>query len=206
MLFSAPMFRYSQAMSINPARMTPGQLKILKAMATLLENPSKKLTVNQLAKEIHVTEGAIYRHYRSKEAIFDALATYMEANLLTPLNAAQSATMDTYQRLNTVFLAYMEFLEGHPGLARLLLGHSGHEAANMAERIKLLNAKLRAQVAQILKFGQAQGVLKNSLTPEQGTELFYGLVIGVAMAQAFALPQIGRDARWAIFATAVFNR
>jgi AcrR family transcriptional regulator len=192
-------------MPVHPASLTSGQLKILKAVAVLLEDPSRKITINRLAKEIHVTDGAIYRHYRSKDDIFEAILGYMEANLLTPLNAAQKQSTDTYRRLENVFNSYMEFLDGHPGLARMLLGHGATEAPNVAERIKLLNAKLRAQVAQILKFGQAQGVLRPGVSPEQGTELFYGLVVGTAMAQAYTMPQVEQEARWQVFAKATFN-
>ncbi|MDD9911538.1 MAG: TetR family transcriptional regulator [Alphaproteobacteria bacterium] len=193
-------------MSVNPAKLTTGQLKILQAVATLLENPSQKITINRLAKEIHVTDGAIYRHYRSKDDIFEALLGYMEANLLTPLNVVQKQSSDTYRRLEIVFGNYMEFLSGHPGLARLLLGHGATEALGVGERIKLLNSKLRAQVAQILKFGQAQGVLKENVKPEQATELFYGLIVAAAMAQAYDMPQVGMESRWQVFSQAVFKK
>ncbi len=181
----------------------PGQLKILKAVANLLENPEQRITVNAISRAIHVTEGAIYRHYRSKEEIFEALVSYMEANLLTPLNAAQKEGRDTAQRLEVVYHAFNLFLEGHPGLARLLLGHASTEAPGMAERIKLLNAKIRSQVAQILKFGEAQGDLQAGTDPDAAAELFYGMVVSGAMVQAFSLPQLENTQRWNAYATAI---
>lgn len=50
--------------------LTPGQLRILKAVVALLENPSNKITVQRIAQEIHVTDGAIYRHYKSQRRYF----------------------------------------------------------------------------------------------------------------------------------------
>ena len=135
--------------------MTPGKLKILKAVATILENPSAKITISSIAKTIHVTDAAIYRHYKSKDEIFKALMGYMESNLLSPLNTVQQESSETYPRMETVYTQYMEFLEGHPGLARLFLGHGAHEANGLAERIKLLHAKMRSQVAQILSASSA---------------------------------------------------
>ena len=192
-------------MSVNPATLTPGQLRILKAVALLLEDPNNKITISQIAKEIHVTDGAIYRHYRSKDDIFEAILGYMEANLITPLNAVQQQSSDTYRRLEGVFSKYIEFFEGHPGLSRMMLGHGATEAPSVADRVKLLNAKLRSQVSQILKFGQAQGVLRAGISPEQATELFYGLIVSAAMTQAYELPQLSVDARWKVFASAVFK-
>lgn len=182
--------------------MTSGQLRILKAVATLLENPANKITVQRIAQEIHVTDGAIYRHYKSKDDIFEAIAGYMEANLLTPMNTAQKQTDNTARRLEVIFGQHMAFLEGHPGLARLLLGGGSTEAAPMAERLKMLNAKIRAQVAQILKMGEAQKALVDDVSPEQATEMFYGLIVGSALAHSFNIPQVPATQKWGMFANA----
>ncbi len=182
--------------------LSQGQLRILKAVATLLENPANRITVQRIAQEIHVTDGAIYRHYKSKDEIFESIASYMEANLIGPLNKAQGFTDDTSRRLELVFEQHMAFLEGHPGLARLLVGGGSTEAAPLAERIKLLNAKVRGQVAQILKFGEPQGALAHDVSPEQATEVFYGLLAATAIAHAFNLPQVSAAQKWAVFANA----
>ena len=187
---------------VMTSEMTAGQLRILKAVATLLENPATKLTVQRIATEIHVTDGAIYRHYKSKDEIFEAIAGYMEANLLGPLNTAPKQTDYTPKRLELVFEQHMAFLEGHPGLARLLLGGGSTEAAPLAERLKLLNAKVRAQLVQLLKLGEAQGVLANDVSPEQATEMCFGLLVGSAVCYSFALPQISAAQKWKMFATA----
>jgi TetR/AcrR family transcriptional regulator len=182
------------------AELTGGQLRILKAVATLLENPATKLTVQRIATEIHVTDGAIYRHYKSKDEIFEAIAGYMESNLLGPLNMVAKQTDNTAKRLEMVFEQHMAFLEGHPGLARLLLGGGSTEAGPLAERLKLLNAKVRAQLVQLLKFGEAQGTLQGDITPEQATEMLYGLMTGTAVCYSFALPQISASQKWRMFA------
>lgn len=184
------------------SELTGGQLRILKAVATLLENPATKLTVQRIATEIHVTDGAIYRHYKSKDEIFDAIAGYMESNLLGPLNVVAKQTEHTPKRLEMVFEQHMAFLEGHPGLARLLLGGGSTEAEALAERLKLLNAKVRAQLVQLLKFGEAQGVVQHDVSPEQATEMLYGLLVGTAVCYSFSLPQVSANQKWKMFATA----
>jgi len=187
-------------MNRSTSELSSGQLRILKAVATLLENPANKLTVQRIASEIHVTDGAIYRHYKSKDEIFEAIAAYMESNLLGPLNLVPKQTDSTPKRLEMVFEQHMAFLEGHPGLARLLLGGGSTEASPLAERLKLLNAKVRAQVVQLLKFGEAQGGLQDGITPEQATEMFYALLVGTAVCHSFGLPQVPAGQKWRLFA------
>ena len=190
------------ALSRATSELTGGQLRILKAVATLLENPATKLTVQRIATEIHVTDGAIYRHYKSKDEIFEAIVGYMESNLLGPLNAAPKQTEHTPKRLELVFEQHMAFLEGHPGLARMLLGGGSTESEPLAERLKLLNAKVRAQLVQMLKFGEAQNVLQQDISAEQATEMLYGILVGTAVCYSFGLPQISSSQKWRLFATA----
>ena len=178
--------------------MTPGQLRILQAVARLLENPANKITVQRIAQEIHVTDGAIYRHYKSKDDIFDAIASYMETNLLGPLNTAHQKEEQIGRRLAYVFEQHLTFVEGHPGLARLMVGGGSTEAMPLAERIKLLNGKLRAQVAQMFKLAEAQDKLLGGMSAELAAELFYGLVTGASVAHAFGLPQVGGAAKWGV--------
>ena len=187
-------------MALLTSEMSPGQLRILKAVATLLENPANRITVQKIAEAIHVTDGAIYRHYASKDEIFDAIASYMEANLLGPLNSAAKATENYAKRLELVFDQHLAFLEGHPGLARLVLGGGSTEAAPLAERLKLLNAKIRAQVAQLYKMAEGQGVLLPDVAPEHATELYFGLLAGSAVCFSFSLPQVGSAVKWQVLA------
>ena len=39
--------------------MTDGKLRILRAVSTLLEDPSSKITISKIAKTVHVTDAAI---------------------------------------------------------------------------------------------------------------------------------------------------
>jgi len=191
--------------STEPLQLSPGKMKILKAVATLLEDPSAKLTVNRIANHISVTEAALYRHYRSKEDILQALLEYTESHFLAPLNYVQKQPhMTPATQLKYVYDHYMSFLDGHPGLARLLLGQGNTEAAGVSDKVKLLHAKLRSQLAMILKWAQAKGALSGDLTPDQVVELFYGTIMGSAMAMTCHLPQLSAEERWQAFAASAF--
>lgn len=184
--------------------LSPGKLKILQAVATLLENPSEKVTISKIADVVGVTDAAIYRHYSSKEDIFNALYLYMESNFLSPLTTVQESESATDERMSVVFDKFLDFFYGHPGLARLFLGHGSSGFPGAPEKLKLLHAKVRAQLAQILRYGQAKGETAK-LEPEQAVELFFGLVASAALAQVYGFAQVDQAQRWQAFAQAVFN-
>jgi len=186
--------------------LSPGKLRILQAVASLLEDPSSKITISRLAAKISVTEAAIYRHYKSKDEIFAALFDYMESHFLTPLNYVQKESTSTDKRLQFIFKQYMEFFHGHPGLARLMLGQGSNEASGISEKVQILNAKIRGQIALIIKWGEAKGHVKSGLMPEAVADLFYGLIVAAAMSEVFNLPQLTVETRWQNFEAATLNR
>ena len=185
--------------------LTPGKLKILQAVATLLEDPGAKITISKIAKSCHVTDAAIYRHYKSKSDIFEALLSYMEGNFLTPLEVDEKSGGDTIAKIEEIFNNYMDFIEGHPGLARLFLGSGATEAAGTAERIKLLHAKIRSELAQLFRQSQTSKDLATTVEPEQATEIFYGIIAAAAMAETYEFPQISVENRWNVFKSTILR-
>lgn len=192
-------------MSQVAEQMSEGKLKILKATADLLEEPGQRLTVNRIARQVSVTDAAIYRHYRSKEDIFSALMNYMEANFLTPLGHAQQKDVLTRSEVEAICRQHMDFLIGHPGLARMLLGQANTEASGVSDKVKLLNAKIRSQFAQLLKWGQMKKHFVLKLRPELAADFIYGQLLAVAMACVFDLPAIDDDMRLDMIMQTVFE-
>ena len=56
--------------------------QILQSLARMLENsPGERITTAALAKEVGVSEAALYRHFPSKARIFEGLIKFMEETL-----------------------------------------------------------------------------------------------------------------------------
>jgi len=179
--------------------LSPGKLKILQAVSTLLEEDSVKITTARIAQKVGVSEAAIYKHYKSKSDIFNALISYIEAHLLTPLNQAQQESQNTRSRLKYVYKTYMEFLEGHPGLAKILLNQTSAETVSIYDSVQRINIKIRSQLNQICKFGIANKELKPQFTSEEVSEAFYALTISFALTQSLSIHSVDRAERWILF-------
>ncbi|MCP4354606.1 MAG: TetR family transcriptional regulator [Proteobacteria bacterium] len=180
-------------------KLSPGKLKILQAVSTLLEEESVKITTAKIAQKVGVSEAAIYKHYSSKSDIFNALIAYIEAHLLTPLNQAQQESKNTRNRLQYIYKTYMEFLEGHPGLAKIILNQTSAETASIYDSVQKLNIKIRSQLNQICKFGLANKELANNFTSEEVTEAFYSIIVSFALTQSLSVHAMDRTDRWILF-------
>src|SRR3989449_11689168 len=63
------------------------RLQILQVLARMLENPKgEKVTTAALAKELDVSEAALYRHFASKAQMFEGLIEFIEQTLFGLVN------------------------------------------------------------------------------------------------------------------------
>ncbi len=61
--------------------------QILQSLAAILEeSPGGKITTASLAKQVGVSEAALYRHFPSKTKMFDELIEFAELTIFTRLN------------------------------------------------------------------------------------------------------------------------
>ena len=69
---------------------------ILQALAEMLEQmPGGRITTAGLAKQVGVSEAALYRHYPSKAKMFDGLIEFIEDTIFSRINiilAEESST------------------------------------------------------------------------------------------------------------------
>ncbi|MFA7117474.1 MAG: TetR/AcrR family transcriptional regulator [Sphaerochaetaceae bacterium] len=75
---------------VNEPGASPTNERILEAAIRLFsQNGYDGTSMRQIATAVDLTEGAIYKHYQSKEAIMDAILAYAEKRIYSPLPIEQ---------------------------------------------------------------------------------------------------------------------
>jgi len=147
------------------------------AMRILAREGHRKFTTKYLAAEVGITEGAIFRHFASMEAIADAIVERMGEALLPSLLGEEA---DPMQRLHGFFQHRATMLVEKPELARLLLSDHLAQAAGEehAARVEAFRRKTQRFVMECL----TQAKEKKRLAPEVSLESAIRLVMGSLMA------------------------
>ena len=127
--------------------------QILQALAHMLENaPGERITTSALAKEVGVSEAALYRHFPSKAKMFEGLIEFIEEALFTRISMILSDEPSALNRCNRILTLLLGFCERNPGLTRILTGDA---LAGETERLRLrmiqLFERLETQVKQVLR-------------------------------------------------------
>ncbi|MGM0703120.1 MAG: nucleoid occlusion factor SlmA [Pseudomonadota bacterium] len=127
--------------------------QILQALALMLEEDSgKRITIAALARQVGVSEAALYRHFPSKARMFEGLIAFIEETLFERITRILEEAPDAVSRCGQILTLLLAFAEKNPGLSRLLDGDvlTG-ETARLRQRIHQLFERLETQLKQVLR-------------------------------------------------------
>ncbi|PMH45994.1 nucleoid occlusion factor SlmA [Vibrio sp. 10N.286.49.B3] len=135
-------------------RKTNRRDEILQALAHMLESPegASRITTAKLAKQVGVSEAALYRHFPSKARMFEGLIEFIEESLMSRINLILDDEKDTLERIRLIMQLILVFSERNPGLTRILSGHAlMFENERLRERINQLFERIETQLRQVLR-------------------------------------------------------
>lgn len=146
-------------------------------------NPAD-ITTAQIAAQMGVTQGALFRHFADKQAIWAAVMDWTATTLLARFDAVTGVT--PIERLRAMFAAHIDFVVTHPGVPRILFGElqqDGDAQGKMCARA--LMAAYRERVTSLLTEAKAQSLVAERVDISAASTMFLGMVQGLVM-QAMA--------------------
>jgi AcrR family transcriptional regulator len=156
-------------------------------------NPSD-ITTADLARAVGITQGAVFRHFASKEAIWLAVLDWTTSTLLARLQEATARPSEQLLQplyaLQAIFAAHVDFVMEHPGVPRVVfqeLQHAGDTP--LKDRVRNLMQQYRMLVLGQLHRAQIQNLLLPGTDLHAAAVLFLGAVQGLVM-QAMVSGQV----------------
>ncbi len=141
--------------------------QILQSIARMLESgPGERITTAALAREVGVSEAALYRHFPSKAKMFEGLIVFIEETLFTRITRILEDEPSAARRCEKILTLLLTFAEKNPGMTRLMTGDALQgETERLRLRISQLFDRLEAQIKQILREAQIRENLKTAISP-----------------------------------------
>ena len=141
--------------------------QILQALARMLEAaPGRRITTAALAREVGVSEAALYRHFPSKARMFEGLIKFIEDTLFARITRIITEEERAEIRCHKILLLLLTFCDKNPGMTRLLTGDAlAGETQRLRERIAQFFSRLEAQLKQVLREAQIRENLKTTISP-----------------------------------------
>ena len=142
---------------VTRRRLQPGERReqILQALAAMLQQPgAERVTTAALARQLGVSEAALYRHFASKAQMFEGLIDFIEHSVFTLVRQIEEQGDQANGALRAARIAAMvlQFGEHNPGMVRVMVGDAlVFENERLQQRMNLFFDKIEAQLRQCLR-------------------------------------------------------
>lgn len=135
------------------------------------------LTIDNLAKETGLSEGAIYRHVSSKQEVLLLVLDDVERTWFDAVERGSRPASSSLDKLRNILQAHLSRMERRRGISFMVLN----------ETLRLDDGELRRRAAQlvdrylealvaILKAGQVAGEVRSDLDPKAAAGFFLGMI------------------------------
>jgi TetR/AcrR family transcriptional regulator len=150
------------------------------------------ITTADIATAVGISQGAVFKHFATKDALWQAAMAWVHSSLLARLEAAAAGAADPLEAMRAMFMAHVEFVAAHPGVPRLLFHElQNPQATPVKQQVQALLAAYQQRLRRLLAAaGQAPGLVPG-LDHEAAAALFVGMVQGLVM-RAMASGQVER--------------
>lgn len=162
---------------------TSRQAEIVAAALRLAQERSPALiTTTDIAQSVGVTQGALFKHFENKEAIWLAAMEWVRENLLHEIQTAAAASPEPLQALRKVFDAHVGFVSHHPGVPRLIF-HELQQPADspLKESVRGLMKSYRQLLLNLIKQAIQAGQCDPDLDAPAAATMFVGIMQGLVM-------------------------
>lgn len=154
--------------------------EILEALAKLFEaQPFGRVTTAALARELGISEAALYRHFPSKARMLEGLIEFIEDALFGRIRIILQEVQGGGDRLHQICSLVLLFAERNPGMVPLLTGDAlAGENERLRRRMGQFYERLETQLRQVLREAEARERLAPGAEPSVITGLLVALIEG----------------------------
>jgi len=178
------------------------------ALGIVASEGLRRLSVAGVARRVGLVPSGIYRHFKSKEAMLQAVLDLLAKRLEANVQAACEESPDALGRLKGVYLRHVRFIREGRAIPRLIFSddvHSGHPERRRRV-LRILEGYL-GQIARLVRQGQEEGQIRAGLNPQTVALAFVGMIVPAAIywhltEGGFDVTQHAARA-WQLFLTAV---
>lgn len=140
------------------------------------------VTTQDMADAMHLTQGAIFRHFATKDDIWVAVIEWVRERLMKVLDKAAADATDPLNAIERMFFAHIAFISKHPAIPRLLFSELLHKKnSKLRQLIQGIISGYEAKIAGLLNEAKSQSLASADLDSQSTAVLYIGMIQGLVM-------------------------
>lgn len=145
------------------------------------QNPSD-ITTAAIAKHMNLTQGALFRHFPSKDAIWQSVMEWVADRLLAQIDSAAEGIASPLAAMQAMFMSHIDFVVEHPGVPRMMFGQLQSTDATAAKKMaQTLLQRYAERIRVRIEQGKASGEITLEVSTQAAATLFVGTIQGLVM-------------------------
>lgn len=146
------------------------------------EQDPSNITTAAIASHMNLTQGALFRHFPNKEAIWQAVMEWVSNRLLSRVTKAAANADNPLVALESVFMTHVDFIASHPGVPRMLFGELQRAETTPAKKIvHLMLKKYGLLISSLIEEGKTQNIVAIDIDATAASIMFIGSIQGLVM-------------------------
>ncbi len=138
------------------------------------------VTTQSIADRVGIAQPTIFRHFKTREAIFHAAIEFVASALFKALEPVLAKTGPADKQLRKLFSVHLKFISKRHGVPRLLFSDRLHvEDPRLRETVQNIFARYIGVVSSILKRGAQQGVFRTDIDPDETAKFIAATMQGL---------------------------
>jgi TetR/AcrR family transcriptional regulator len=151
------------------------------ALELLATTPLEHLTTRHIAERVGVTQPALFRHFRSREALLLAVVQQARLGLSSQVTQLLSVPAAALDRCDALAALLAQFVDSHPGLPRLLFADIAFDAPELRLAVRQLVGMQQTLVAMLVVDAQKDGLARADIQADAAATLFVAMIQGLAL-------------------------
>ncbi len=144
----------------------------------IAEEGLHNVSTRNLAKRIGLTEGAIFRHFKSKRDIIKGIMDDVARDLITPLRNIVLNPQKAEDKLFSYLCCNVKYLKEKRGITILLFSEATHLGdKELKDKLNQILSEQKQLIVKIINDGIAEGVWSKDIDPTDMAMLYMGVPI-----------------------------
>jgi TetR/AcrR family transcriptional regulator len=149
-------------------------------LALLADTPVEHITTRQVARALGISQPALFRHFRSRDEILDAVVAHTRDDLEGLAAEVAEGEGAPLASLEALMRGLVDYVARHPGMPRLLFYDAGsRESASFHGALEGLVSLQRSRAAELVCRAQRSGEVRCDVDPERAAQLLFASLEGL---------------------------
>ena len=152
------------------------------ALEVAAERGLGHVTTQAIADRVGIAQPTIFRHFKTRDAIFRAAMEWIAKSLFAAMEGIFSADMPADERLRQLLDRQLRFVGKRKGIPRLLFSDRLHlEDPALKETVRAVMRRYTERLSGILEEGRQAGRFRPDIDPDQTAVMIAATFQGLVM-------------------------